>query len=432
MRAGLGGILLVVVFLAVASVLVTQSRISSSLLSDKIPVRENVSEASERGKGGAGFTYMRGGVVNEVKEGINDENLLLGGGAATLNEPLKSALSAPSSLQTSTSARAQSGFDHLPPAPNAVPHQPRKPAATHPTGLIFIKTYKTASTTVAMILNSIAFSLRLTCLHPLDKGWFTKDEIGDRADSGQTFDMSFRHMSPVVEFDNLSRIVPDAFLTTIVRNPVTKFNSMFNFVKSTRRKYGTAENFVDAVFQGKAEVNEMNDLCNNLAYSLSGKQLSLARYSKIESEEYAAKMIADLEARNMFGMVMEMLPESLVVVCEKMNWDCYSGAIKFKDAKERRNTDPSSVKCQSQACVEKIKTCNYIDWALHDHYVAKLGNVISSIPDFDAKLEKVKGVMKSSPNSGKYPVNCRKTINPQQKSFDEIHHCEGNLKRPHW
>jgi len=39
--------------------------------------------------------------------------------------------------------------------------------------VVFIKTYKTGSTTVAMFMNAIAFQLRLKALHPLEKGWFT-------------------------------------------------------------------------------------------------------------------------------------------------------------------------------------------------------------------------------------------------------------------
>ena len=72
--------------------------------------------------------------------------------------------------------------------------------------MIFVKTYKTASTTVAMILNSIAFKLRLKCLHPLDKGWFQEGELKARVAQGQSFEVSFRHMSPVLELDVLQEV----------------------------------------------------------------------------------------------------------------------------------------------------------------------------------------------------------------------------------
>ena len=97
---------------------------------------------------------------------------------------------------------------------------------------------------------------------------------------------------------------------------MTKFNSMFNFVKSTRQKYVTIPNFVDAVVKGVAEINEVNDLCNNFAYSLSGGKVSLGRLTREEQENYAKGMIKDLDGRGMFVMIMEKLPESMVVVCE--------------------------------------------------------------------------------------------------------------------
>ena len=39
--------------------------------------------------------------------------------------------------------------------------------------VMYIKTYKTGSTTVAMFLNAVAFQLHLRALHPADKGWFS-------------------------------------------------------------------------------------------------------------------------------------------------------------------------------------------------------------------------------------------------------------------
>lgn len=57
-----------------------------------------------------------------------------------------------------------------PPSPPTPPPPPPPQTPKTYTSIIFVKTYKTASTTVAMILNSIAFKLRLNCLHPLSDG----------------------------------------------------------------------------------------------------------------------------------------------------------------------------------------------------------------------------------------------------------------------
>ena len=317
----------------------------------------------------------------------------------------------------------------VPPVGNMKPSTsaPRRDSSKRYSGLIFVKTYKTASTTVAMILNSIAFKLRLKCLHPLDKGWFKEGELKLRVAQGQAFEMSFRHMSPVLELDVLQDIVPNAFLTTIVRNPVTKFNSMFNFVQTTSAKYKTIENFVAAVKSGKASINEKNDLCNNLAYSMSGAKESLAGHGLKESVAYASKMIEDFESRGMFVMVMERMTESMVVVCERMKWDCYSGDIPFKDTKERQNNKGGTVKCKDESCKALIKSVNEIDWIIYDYYAKKLDEEISTIQDFGSKLAKLKNVLEtSSGNAQKYPVNCKKTINPAVKEFEEIHQCDGN------
>jgi hypothetical protein len=186
--------------------------------------------------------------------------------------------------------------------------------------LIFIKTYKTASTTIAMILNSVANDLNLQALHPLDTGWYQENELKSRADAGQSYDLSYRHLSPVVEYDQLARVVPEALLTTgtpppppspssppppphptpppaVMRNPDTKFVSMFNFVQTTKSQFGTPERFVnDGVFGGQATDQQVNDLCNNMAYTLSGKQDVLGRLTEAESIECAPLPLPPLPA----------------------------------------------------------------------------------------------------------------------------------------
>jgi hypothetical protein len=237
--------------------------------------------------------------------------------------------------------------------------------------------------------------------------------------------MSYRHITPVVDYDGLNLVVPNAMLTTIARDPITKFNSMFNFVKTTRNKYKNINNFIDAVVAGRAETNEINDLCNNFAYSLSGKQDTLGRLTREESEVYAREMIKSFDERDMFVMIMEKLPESLVVICEGMKWDCYSGKMSFKNTSERKNTDPGNIKCKDENCREKILQCNWVDNILYDHYSKKLTEIIAGIDKFEEKLEKLNNVMaKSTGNAQKYPVSCRGQIN---SDFDSLHSCKGKL-----
>ncbi|GMH97807.1 hypothetical protein TrVE_jg9553 [Triparma verrucosa] len=277
-----------------------------------------------------------------------------------------------------------------------------------------------------MILNSIAFKLRLNCLHPTKDGWFKENELKGRARLGHRFDVSFRHMTPVLELEPLQELLPDSLITTIMRDPVTKFNSMFNFVQTTRAHYGTAMNFVNAVKEGKASVKEKNDLCNNLAYSISGSQISLADLNYQESKDYAEKMIADFESKDVFVMITERMNESLVVMCERMGWDCYSGALSFKNTVERQNKQAGTVKCNDEECKKGIKSVNEVDWMLYEYYKEKLDAIIKTIPDFETKLKKLgENMEKSAANAQKYPVNCFERINPDRPEFEAIHTCQG-------
>ena len=50
----------------------------------------------------------------------------------------------------------------------------------------------------------------------------------------------------------------------------------------------------------------------------------------------------------MFGIIMERLTESLVVVCVALEWDCFSGELKVKNAQERSSAGKGGkVRCDS-------------------------------------------------------------------------------------
>lgn len=62
--------------------------------------------------------------------------------------------------------------------------------AAPPTGkLVFVKTYKTGSTTVASLLNAAGYQRGMSMLHPEKDGWFTEGEIVNRTAQGQMFDL---------------------------------------------------------------------------------------------------------------------------------------------------------------------------------------------------------------------------------------------------
>jgi len=149
--------------------------------------------------------------------------------------------------------------------------------------VVFVKTYKTGSTTVAMFLNAVAYQLRLRALHPEEKGWFAIGELKRRAraaiaaggasppsatTNGAYFDVSFRHLSPHTEYEPLQQLLPGCLVVSILREPLSRFVSLFNFVGSVRATHKTAEKLVAAVNarNGLISDGDANAFCNNMAW----------------------------------------------------------------------------------------------------------------------------------------------------------------------
>ncbi len=310
-----------------------------------------------------------------------------------------------------------------PPMPKTTSSPSPPPPTSPPRGLIFVKTYKTASTTVAQILNTVASTLRLTALHPEDRGWFSPGELTRRHQEGQTFDLSYRHVTPVVDYEALQSVVPNSLLTSAFRDPRSKFVSMYNFVKSTSGKYGDPLNLARAVAGGTATREEVNDNCNNNAYVLSGDTAVLGVLSAEDQGGYADRLIGTLDGMGMVPIVAERIPESMVVVCDMMGWPCYDGTVTFRDGKERQQKG-GKIDC-NDACWEEAKKCNLIDVRLYEHYVRRLDELLESVQDLDSKVAAITEGMTSGKSAQKYPVNCKMNINPAVKDFEELHTCAG-------
>lgn len=74
-----------------------------------------------------------------------------------------------------------------------------------------------------------------------------------RAKKG-SYDVSYRHLSPHLDYVAMNALLPNCLFVSILREPVSRFVSLFNFVKTLRVKYKTAQAFVENVRKGLVPV----------------------------------------------------------------------------------------------------------------------------------------------------------------------------------
>lgn len=74
-------------------------------------------------------------------------------------------------------------------------------------------------------------------LHPQQTGWFKDGELLERMNKGQRFDLSIRHVTPNTSYRLMELLVPGASFVTIMRRPLDRFLSLFNFRKRYKIQY---------------------------------------------------------------------------------------------------------------------------------------------------------------------------------------------------
>lgn len=74
-------------------------------------------------------------------------------------------------------------------------------------------------------------------LHPRATGWFAEGELESRRDQGQKFDVSIRHITPYTPYGVLEDLVPGATFATIMRDPLDRFISLYNFRGNLKQKF---------------------------------------------------------------------------------------------------------------------------------------------------------------------------------------------------
>lgn len=74
-------------------------------------------------------------------------------------------------------------------------------------------------------------------LHPKATGWFARGELESRRDQGERYDISMRHMMPYTPYGVLEDLVPGAQFVTIMRDPLERFLSLFDFKAELKKRY---------------------------------------------------------------------------------------------------------------------------------------------------------------------------------------------------
>ncbi|XP_053315967.1 galactose-3-O-sulfotransferase 4-like [Spea bombifrons] len=247
---------------------------------------------------------------------------------------------------------------------NSIKNIEKKRSSCQPkTRIFFLKTHKTASSTIMNILFRFGDSRNLTFAFPSKNatqfyypGFFSASQVDNFSDyNNNTFHIMCHHMR--FRLTEVEKVMPsDTFYFTILRNPIYLMESSFSYYKSTSSfaKAKSLEDFLNNTTKYYSKSNYAKNLMTfDLGFDHNG--LESAKYFKLMQE--AVEIIFDLV------LITEYFDESLVLLKDALCWT-YEDLLSFP-LNSRSDITKKALPLETQ---ERIKAWNQHDWKLYNYF----------------------------------------------------------------
>ncbi|XP_066553504.1 uncharacterized protein LOC136753579 [Amia ocellicauda] len=239
-------------------------------------------------------------------------------------------------------------------------------AKTH---IVFLKTHKTASSTILNILYRFGDSRNLTFALPLSRHnqlfyplYFAAPFVeGFRSKTVKGYDIMCNHMRFLAS--EVKKVMPqDSFYFSILRNPITMMESIFSYYKSipSFNKVQNLDEFLTSPWQHYNASLTNNHYAKNLltfdfGFNNNGN----------DSQRYTNMTIVMIEQKFHLILISEYFDESMILLKNALCWtldDVVSFKLNSRSNKTRKELSPQAM--------EKIKQWNSLDWKIYMHFNA--------------------------------------------------------------
>ncbi|KAI1898523.1 hypothetical protein AGOR_G00073230 [Albula goreensis] len=245
--------------------------------------------------------------------------------------------------------------------------------------IAFLKTHKTASTTVQNILFRFAERNNLTVALPIqacDHQFCYPRPFSTRFVHPHTIPPRIITSHMRFNRSELCRILPsDTVYVTILREPAAMFESLFSYYNQyclsfKRVPNGSLETFLDAPWRyyRPGEKDSMY-AHNTLTFDLGGEKDHLPT-----DTAYVRGLIKEVEQVFSLVMIAEYFDESLVLLRHLLSWDLED--VLYVKLNMRT---PSSRHSMSAALPARIRAWNSLDAQLYDHFNASLWRQLAAL-----------------------------------------------------
>ncbi|KAF7652520.1 hypothetical protein LDENG_00095860 [Lucifuga dentata] len=247
------------------------------------------------------------------------------------------------------------------------------------TNVVFLKTHKTASTTMQNLLFRFAERNNLTVALPVQA-------CGHQFCYPSSFTSHFVHphtlpphiVTSHMRFNKaeLQRLMPnDTIYVTILREPSSMFESLFSYYNQYCQSFkrvpnGSLEAFLDEPWRYYRSEEKFSMYAHNtMTFDLGGDKDRPAR-----DKTYAQAFVAEVERVFSLVMIAEYFDESLVLLRHLLSWDLDD--ILYVKLNMRTSSSKQSL---TPGLSAKIRQWNSLDVRLYDRFNASLWRQLSAL-----------------------------------------------------
>nr|XP_061797065.1 galactose-3-O-sulfotransferase 2-like [Nerophis lumbriciformis] len=237
--------------------------------------------------------------------------------------------------------------------------------------IVFLKTHKTASSTILNILYRYGESRNLTFALPRNKQkqlsyphFFTSNFVeGVGSRNMKEFHILCNHMR--FRKTEVAKVMPaDSFYFSIIRNPVDMMDSIFIYYKSIPafHKTSSLDDFLNKSSQNYNSSVPSNHYAHNILAFDFGFDNNVTADSK-DLEEKSNTSIAAIEQDFHLILVLEYFEESMILLKHTLCWSL-DDILSFKlNSRSQRTRGPLL-----PTTADKIKRWNALDWRIYLHF----------------------------------------------------------------
>ncbi|XP_032616919.2 galactose-3-O-sulfotransferase 2 [Hylobates moloch] len=235
------------------------------------------------------------------------------------------------------------------------------------TNIMFLKTHKTASSTVLNILYRFAETHNLSVALPagsrvhLGYPWRFLARYVEGVGSQQQFNIMCNHLR--FNLPEVQKVMPnDTFYFSILRNPVFQLESSFIYYKTYAPAFWGAPS-LDAFLASPRTFYNDSRLLRNV-YAKNNMWFDFGFNPNAPPEEgYVRARIAEVERRFQLVLIAEHLDESLVLLRRRLRWaldDVVAFRLNSRSARSVTHLAPETR--------ERARSWCALDWRLYEHF----------------------------------------------------------------